>query len=198
MPVPSRRTHGYIYAAPVTSRVTGNTGSPEEFARFVIEENRAAVVNVLRKAKLTADAEAVVKGGETLSDAAIEAVAADKGLRKTVTQAELGGQVRRDVERLSPNTTNLDDIAPHLDEVPTQILVDGVPTTVRISPTNTRFVGVVPDDVATDAITASLQSEGFNFTAMKTGGQAADITARAERLIADQAAAAAETLAPAP
>jgi uncharacterized protein DUF4157 len=165
-------------------------GDPEEFARFVIEENRAAVVKVLRKANLTADAEAVAKGGETLSDAAIEAVSADKGLRKTVTQAELGGQVRRDVERLSPNTTNLDDVAPHLDEVPTQILVDGVPTTVRISPTKTRFVGVVPDDVATDAITASLKGEGFNFTAMQTGGRAADITARAERLIADQAAAA--------
>ena len=171
-------------------------GDPEEFARFVIEENRAAVVKVLRKANLAAEAEAVAKGGETLSDAAIEVVSADKGLRKTITQAELGGQVRRDVERLSPNTTNLDDIAPHLDEVPTQILVDGVPTTVRISPTNTRFVGVVPNDVATDAITRSLQGEGFNFTAMQTGGQAVDITARAERLIADQAAGA--TPAPAP
>jgi hypothetical protein len=174
-------------------------GDPEEFARFVIEENRAAVVNVLRRANLTAEAEAVARGGETLSDAAIEAVSADKGLRKTVTQAELGGQVRRDIERLSPNTTNLDDLAPHLDEVPTQILVDGVPTTVRISPTNTRFVGVVPNDVATDAITASLRGEGFNFTAMQTGGRAADITARAERLIADQAAAsAAATPTPAP
>jgi hypothetical protein len=83
--------------------------------------------------------------------------------------------------------------------VPTQILVDGVPTTVRISPTNTRFVGVVPNDVATDAITASLRGEGFNFTAMQTGGRAADITARAERLIADQAAASATaTPTPAP
>jgi hypothetical protein len=154
---------------------------------------------VLRRANLTAEAEAVARGGETLSDAAIEAVSADKGLRKTVTQAELGGQVRRDVERLSPSTTNLDDIAPHLDEVPTEILVDGVPTTVRISPNNTRFVGVVPNDVATDAITASLRGEGFNFTAMQTGGRAADVTARAERLIADQAAASsAATATPAP
>jgi hypothetical protein len=171
-------------------------GDPEEFARFVIEENRAAVVKVLRRAGLTADAATVAKGGETLSDAAIEAVSADKGLRRTVTQAELGGQVRRDVERLSPNTTDLDDIAPHLDEVPARILVDGVPTTVRISPTNTRFVGVVPDDVATDAITALLQGQGFNFTAMRTGGRAADITARAERLIADQAAAATPAVTP--
>lgn len=172
-------------------------GDPEEFARFVIEENRTAVVAVLRRANLHAEAEAVARGGETLSDAAIEAVSADKGLRRTVTQGELGGQVRRDVERLSPNTTNLDDVASHLDEVPTQILVDGVPTTVRISPTNTRFVGVVPTDVPTDAITASLRGEGFNFTAMQTGGRAAEITARAERLAAEHAAATAVTT-PAP
>jgi hypothetical protein len=174
-------------------------GDPEEFARFVIEENRAAVVSVLRRANLHAEAAAVERGGETLSDAAIEVVSADKGLRRTVTQGELGGQVRRDVERLSPNTTDLDDIAPHLDEMPTQILVDGVPTTVRISPTNTRFVGVVPNDVPTDAITASLRGEGFNFTAMQTGGRAADITARAERLAAERATAtAATTAAPTP
>jgi len=166
-------------------------GDPEEFARFVIEENRAAVVKVLRKANLTADAEAVAKGGETLSDAAIEAVSADKGLRKTVTQAELGGQVRRDVERLSPNVSKAEDIASHLDEVPMQVLVDGVPTTVRISPTKTRFVGVVPEDVATDAITRSLQGEGFSFSAIQTGGRAADLASRAERLIAEQATAAA-------
>jgi hypothetical protein len=160
-------------------------GDPEEFARFVIEENRAAVVRVLRRANLTADADAVARGGETLSEAAIEAVAADKGLRKLVTQAELGGQIRKDVERLSPNVSEAEGLAPHLDEVPAQILVDGVPTTVRISPTRTRFVGVVPEDVATDAITRSLQDEGFSFAAMQTGGTAADLTRRAERLIAE-------------
>jgi hypothetical protein len=161
-------------------------GDPEEFARFVIEENRGAVVRSLRKAGLTADADAVAKGGETLSEAAIEAVAADKNLRKTIIQAELGGQVRRDVERLAPSTS-MEDVASHLDdEVPAQILVDGVPTTVRMSPTRTRFVGVVPEDVGTDAITKALQDD-FNFTALQTGGKAADITARAEQLIAAQA-----------
>jgi hypothetical protein len=143
------------------------------------------VVRVLRRANLTADADAVARGGETLSEAAIEAVAADKGLRKLVTQAELGGQIRKDVERLSPNVSEAEGLAPHLDEVPAQILVDGVPTTVRISPTRTRFVGVVPEDVATDAITRSLQDEGFSFAAMQTGGTAADLTRRAERLIAE-------------
>ncbi|MBD7919947.1 DUF4157 domain-containing protein [Cellulomonas sp. Sa3CUA2] len=173
-------------------------GDPEEFARFLIEENRDAVLRVLRKNGLTADAQAVARGGEELSDAAIEAVAADKSLRRLVTQAELGGQVRKDVERLAPSTSSLDDVASELDEVPAQILVDGMPTTVRMSPTRTRFVGVVPQDVPTDAITAALTGpkRTFNFTALQLGGPAAEITARAERLIAAQAALA--TSAPAP
>ncbi|UZN02887.1 DUF4157 domain-containing protein [Cellulomonas sp. S1-8] len=168
-------------------------GDPEEFARFVIEQNRPAVLAVLRRSGLTDDVRAVVGGSEELSAAAIEAVAADKGMRRLVTQAELGGQVRKDVERLAPGTSSLDDVASELDEVPTQILVDGVPTTVRMSPTRTRFVGVVPQDVPTDAITTALTGPGqrFNFTALQLGGRAADITDRAQRLIADQAAAAA-------
>lgn len=39
--------------------------------------------------------------------------------------------MRRDVERLYPN----------FDENTTTILIDGVPTNVRLSPTRTRFIG---------------------------------------------------------
>ena len=62
-----------------------------------------------------------------------------------------------------PNPMQRRGLPPHLRCAATQILVDDVPTTVRISPTNTRFVGVVPKDVPTEAISASLQDEGFNF-----------------------------------
>ncbi|GAB3146723.1 hypothetical protein GCM10027290_28930 [Micromonospora sonneratiae] len=164
-------------------------GDPEEFARFMIEENRSGVVRALRDAGLPGEAQQVAAGGRQLSEAAIEAVTADRRLRRAITQAELGGQVRRDVERLSPSVGDGAEVAAHLDEVPAQILVDGVPTTVRISPTRTRFVGAVPQDVPMDAITGSLRREGFSFEPLAVGERAADLTARAERL-AEQAASA--------
>jgi hypothetical protein len=57
---------------------------------------------------------------------------------------------------------------------------------VRFSPTRARFVGVVPEDVPVAEITASLTPE-FNFAMMQTGGTAADLTARAERLVSEAA-----------
>lgn len=171
-------------------------GDPEEFARFVIEENRNGVIGALRKAGLDKDADLVAKGGETLSEEAIAAVTKDKSLRRTVTQAELGGQVRTDTERLAPGVSSQEGLPPHLDETPTQILIDGVPTTVRMSPTRTQFVGAVPQDVPTDAITKALRQEGFSFQPMSLDKAAADLTSRAQR-IADNATRAAASTTPA-
>ncbi|PWU14374.1 MAG: hypothetical protein C5B50_17500 [Verrucomicrobia bacterium] len=161
-------------------------GDSEEFARFVIEEDKALVVQTLRKAGLKVDAAAVEAGSETISEQAIEAIAAEKKLRRVVTQAELGGQVRQDIERLAPSTTEDMEAVSHLDEEAKSILVDGLPTPVRFSPTRTRFVGIVPEDVPVDAITRDLQAQRFNFNSLQTGGSARDLTATAQRLIDSQ------------
>ena len=155
-------------------RVSDGIGDPAEFARFVIEQERAAVVRLLRKSGLEADARLAEAGKEGISEAAIEAIGKDKGLRRTVTQAELGGQVRKDVERLAPGADDGDSI---------RILIDNQPTTVRISPTRTRFVGAVPAGVRTDAIEASLRGEGFNFRAAQIGPDARALADLAQRLM---------------
>ncbi len=155
-------------------RVSDGIGVPEEFARFVIEQERGAVVKLLRKNGLEADAKLAEAGRPGISDAALELIATDKSMRRAVTQAELGGQVRKDVERLAPGADDGDRI---------QILIDGQATWVRLSPTRTRFVGAVPAGVKTDAIEASLRGEGFNFRAAQFGPEAQDLAALAQRLI---------------
>lgn len=151
-------------------------GDPEEFAHFVIEERQAQVIQTLRRAGLTEDANLVAAGSENVSDAAIDAIASEPTLRRAVTQAELGGQVRRDVERLYPN----------FEEDTTTILIDGVPTSVRLSPTRTRFIGAVPEDVATSSISRHLREQAFNFESLQLGGKANDLTSLAQRLIDSQ------------
>ena len=73
-------------------------------------------------------------------------------------------------------------VAGHLDEVPTEILVDGVPTTVRLSPTNTHFVGAVPSDVPTGGISRAMAADNLSFEAMVLRQTGVDITERARRL----------------
>jgi hypothetical protein len=153
----------------------------EEFARFVIDENKAGVVNVLRKAGLDAEADAVVAGGEALSDTAIDAIVQDKSLRGIARQAEYGGQVRRDVERLSPNVSDVEGLGAD-DVSPIQVLIDDTPTTVHMSPTRTRFVGAVPQDVPVESITKALTDSGFSFSAMQVGDRAAGLAAKAQQL----------------
>ena len=119
-------------------------GRRDEFARVVIAEDRDAVEAVLRKANLKADADLVATGSGKVSRRAQKVIAEDKGLRDLVTQSEWGGQIRKDVERLSPNAHVEDvDLPSGLDAVPSEILVDGVPTRVRFSPTRTRLTGPI-------------------------------------------------------
>jgi hypothetical protein len=63
-------------------------------------------------------------------------------------QSELGGQVRRDVERLADNA---------------RIRVGTQELGVRISPTKTKFFGVLPKDVRASSIEAELKASGFNY-----------------------------------
>jgi hypothetical protein len=162
--------------------ISEGIGDAEEFCRYMIEEARGDVVRVLRAGGLTDDVAKVARGELDLSERAIEAVAKDPKLRKTVVQAELGGQFRRDVERLAPGVSENMSVAGHLDEVPTEILVDGVPTRVRISPNNTHFVGAVPSDVPTAGISRAMAADNLSFEPMVMQHTGADVTTLAERL----------------
>ncbi|MFB8229074.1 hypothetical protein [Cellulosimicrobium sp. NPDC055967] len=168
-------------AAQGLRRTASELGDPEEFARFVIEQERSRVVTVLRTAGLGADADAVARGAVGVSDAAVDAIAREQSLRRVVTQAELGGQVRRDVERLAPGADDAGDVV--------TILVDGAPTPVRLSPTRTRFVGALPSDVPAAAIEADLARQGFSYATLPVDVPAARVTALAERLATVVAAA---------
>jgi hypothetical protein len=114
----------------------------------------------------------------------VEALAGDRGLRRTVTQAELGGQVRKDIERLAPGVRPDLNEAVHAfdDEGIVRILIDGVPTEVRMSPTRTRFVGALPSDVPSDRIARDLAKEHVSFAALPVG-DATEVTALAQSLI---------------
>jgi hypothetical protein len=169
-------------AARELQSISEGIGDPEEFCRFMIEEDRAGVLRVLRANDLADDVARVLHDSADLSDEAVAAIAGDRGLRRLVTQAELGGQFRRDVERLAPGVSDDVSVAGHLDEIPTEILVDGVPTTVRLSPTNTHFVGAVPSDVPTGGISRAMAADNLSFEAMVLRQTGVDITDRARRL----------------
>lgn len=157
-------------------RTASSIGDSEEFARFMIEQERDGVVTVLRREGLGVEAEAVANGrrASALSDEAIEAIAGDRGLRRTVTQAELGGQVRMDIERLAPNADGTEAVT---------ILIDGAPTSVRLSPTRTRFVGALPSDVPSAKIADDLTSQGISFEALSVSETAGEVTDISKRLI---------------
>jgi hypothetical protein len=83
------------------------------------------------------------------------AKAAGKAYKKTVEdlekefiQTEWGGQVRRDIERLSDGAT---------------IKVGGQDVAVELSPTKTKFFGVLPRDVNASAIEAQLKENKFAY-----------------------------------
>jgi hypothetical protein len=164
-------------------RTSDGPGPIRELVNDAIETDPDVVAGALRRAGFDKDAELAGAGRKGLSDEGYAAAAADKEVRRTVTQTELGGQVRTDIERLVPNER----------AGPTQILIDGVPTPVRFSPTRTRFVGAVPQDVPTGAATRALQREGFSFQPMPLGVADADLAARAERIAGNATRATAAT-----
>lgn len=69
-------------------------------------------------------------------------------VEKEFIQSELGGQVRRDVERLADGAS---------------IRVGAADYTVKLSPTKTKFFGVLPRDVSAATIGAQLKESGFTF-----------------------------------
>jgi hypothetical protein len=70
-----------------------------------------------------------------------------------VNLTEQGGQVRRDVERMAENE----------DGTPAKLLIGTELTSVRISPTKTKFFGVLPKNVPPGDLERELQQLGYQF-----------------------------------
>lgn len=104
-------------------------------------------------------------------------------IEREVALSERGGQVRRDIERLSENA----------DGTLAQVRIGSDILPVRLSPTRTKFFGVLPRDVNRSLIERELREGGFNFEII-----GADMSQRELRTIAAEMAPLARRLASAP
>jgi hypothetical protein len=103
-----------------------------------------------------------------------KALAAGKPFKKTLDEvekeyalSELGGQVRRDVERLSDDE---------------RIWVGTETFGVTISPTRTKFFGVLPRDVRAATIEKQLKESRFSYEIIGADIKAKDLAAIGEKL----------------
>jgi Pre-toxin TG len=103
-----------------------------------------------------------------------EAVATGKPFKKTLEEvekeyalSELGGQVRRDIERLADGA---------------RIRVGTETFGVSISPTRTKFFGVLPKDVRAATIEKQLKESGFSYEIIGADIKAKDLAAIGEKL----------------
>lgn len=147
------------------------SGSISSLSAAERAELRAYARDVLREQRLAAQ-EAGRPFSKTLDD-----------IEREVALSERGGQARRDIERLSANA---DGSLPQI-----RIGSDMLP--VRLSPTRTKFFGVLPRDVNRSLIERELREAGFNFEII-----GADIGQRDLRSIASELAPLARTIASAP
>ncbi|MGW6335883.1 hypothetical protein [Nocardia rhamnosiphila] len=102
-----------------------------------------------------------------------EALAAGKPFNKTLNEvekeyalSELGGQVRRDIERLSN----------------AQIRVGTETFTTTLSATRTKFFGILPRDVRVATIEKQLKESGFSYEIIGADIKAKDLAAIGEKL----------------
>jgi hypothetical protein len=98
-------------------------------------------------------------------------------VEKEYALSERGGQVRRDVERLADGA---------------KIRVGTQTLPVRISPTRTKFFGVLPKDVAPATIEQQLKDSGFTYEILGVNLRSSDLKdiaaklqPRAQNLVAD-------------
>lgn len=101
------------------------------------------------------------------------ALAAGKPFKKTLDDvekeyalSELGGQVRRDVERLTD----------------AEVRVGTETFPVTISPTRTKFFGVLPRDVRAATIEKELKEAGFNYEIIGADIRSKDLVAAGDKL----------------
>ncbi len=100
------------------------------YAKDVLREEREIARQTNRRAAFT----------KTIADVEAE-----------IKLSELGGQVRRDIERLDQNGS---------------LMIGGESVRIRFSPTKTKFFGVLPKDVKTSLIENELKQESVNFEIM--------------------------------
>ena len=107
-------------------------------------------------------------------------------VNRKIVQSERGGQVRRDVERLSED----------VDGVPAFVYIGDMPQAVpvRISPMRTRFFGILPKDAGRKTIEKHLTEGGFSFEIVGVNLTSKQLKAAAEKLkpIAEKMAQSAE------
>jgi hypothetical protein len=98
----------------------------------------------------------------------------EKELLDDIQFSEAGGQVRRDVERLYENA----------DGTPSLIYIGDRPrpVPVRISPTTTKFFGILPSNVDPTSIVDELSRLGYKFEAIGLNIRSRDLRAIADRL----------------
>ena len=126
-----------------------------ESAARELSFNRASISKLTdaELAELRASAKDVWK--EQLAEAKASGLRYTKSIEdveKEYALSELGGQVRRDIERLAEGTTG-----------PARIRVGTQKFTVRMSPTKTKFFGVLPRDVPSSLIEQQLKESKFAF-----------------------------------
>ncbi len=92
-----------------------------------------------------------------------------ESIMKEVQLSELGGQVRRDIERLADST----------------IMIGSTKMPVKVSPKTTKFFGIIPNDVKADTITKQLTDNGItNFEVLGMNTSAGELK-RASNQLAD-------------
>jgi hypothetical protein len=141
------------------------SGSISSLSQADRAELRAYAKDVLREQRAAAQ-EAGRPFNKTLDE-----------VEREVALSERGGQVRRDIERLS--------------EAEIRVGADLIP--VRLSPTRTKFFGVLPRDVNPSLIERELRDGGFTFEIIGV-----DINQRGLRTIAERLRPLAEQIAAAP
>ena len=92
-------------------------------------------------------------------------------VEKEYALSERGGQIRRDVERLAEGDSGL-----------AKIRVAGQTLPVRISPTKTKFFGVLPRDVGAATIERELKESGFAYEILGVDIKAGRLKEVAEKL----------------
>jgi Pre-toxin TG len=98
----------------------------------------------------------------------------EKDVLADIRYSEEGGQVRRDIERLYED----------VDGRPSLIYIGDRPKPVpaRISPTRTKFFGVLPGDVDPTTIQSSLQGLGYNFEVIRAAIGRRDLQSISDQL----------------
>ncbi|KAG5290181.1 hypothetical protein I7I48_09723 [Histoplasma ohiense] len=92
---------------------------------------------------------------------------------KQLLKTKDSGQLQRDLERLSRNAG----------KPLTKIYIGEVNTAVRISPTNTKFFGILPQGIRISLVEAEAKAAGFKFEALAVPMHKTDLDAVAKELV---------------